>query len=282
MSTLYDALTQKDTLTDLESSIADYIMNNSELVQSISIQQLALNTHTSPASITRFCKKLGVSGFKEFRYRFQQTINMHLLTDKTTDSSLFTNQNSELDMIDKIGTLQRNAIAMTQISLQPSTIKEAVSLIINADNILGIGISDSFIRLSDFTNNMLKINYYIKTAMLQPEQTFLCAQATKNDVVIVISYSGTTAEVLNDARILMTNHVPIIAITAHEKSPLARYAHVVIKIPEFENEDLIMRSLYSKVVIEYTLDVIYSTIYQKNADKNGKHINKTRKQYLNK
>lgn len=51
-----------------------------------------------------------------------------------------------------------------------------------------------------------------------------------HDIVIAISYSGKTAEILNLAPFIKNMNIPLIALTADAKSPLARLAEVHISI----------------------------------------------------
>lgn len=59
-------------LTETENYIIDYFKKNMQSVFTKNIRQLALLTHTSTGSIERAVKKLGYSGFSDFKYT-----NMH-------------------------------------------------------------------------------------------------------------------------------------------------------------------------------------------------------------
>ncbi|MDO4589611.1 MAG: MurR/RpiR family transcriptional regulator [Fusobacterium sp.] len=54
--------------------IADYIRYNQSIVSFISINQLAKETDTSPATITRFSKNLGFRGYPDFQKIFQKEV----------------------------------------------------------------------------------------------------------------------------------------------------------------------------------------------------------------
>ncbi|TIP54446.1 MAG: MurR/RpiR family transcriptional regulator, partial [Mesorhizobium sp.] len=53
-----------------QSRIAHFIAQNPELLGDISISKLARQTNSGEASIVRFCRTLGFSGFREFRMAF--------------------------------------------------------------------------------------------------------------------------------------------------------------------------------------------------------------------
>ena len=54
--------------------IADYIKYNQSIISFISINQLAKETETSPATITRFSKNLGFKGYPDFQKIFQKEV----------------------------------------------------------------------------------------------------------------------------------------------------------------------------------------------------------------
>ncbi|GKS55157.1 hypothetical protein EMLAB_17720 [Enterococcus mundtii] len=63
-----EKLTQQETFTTNEKRIADYLRMNLEAAVYMTIEELAKETYTSHSAIIRFCKKIGYSGFKEFRF----------------------------------------------------------------------------------------------------------------------------------------------------------------------------------------------------------------------
>lgn len=64
----------QDRFTPIENDIAGYVLNNFEDVVNESIASLAEKSSTSEASITRFCRKLGFSGFNKFKIALAQDI----------------------------------------------------------------------------------------------------------------------------------------------------------------------------------------------------------------
>lgn len=65
--------------THAEVEIAHYILNHGEDVLNLSIKELAKRTYTSPATIVRLCRKLGLEGYNDFKISIQQNYNIHLL-----------------------------------------------------------------------------------------------------------------------------------------------------------------------------------------------------------
>ncbi len=64
-----------ETLTHTEILISDLIKNNLEQVCSMSITELAIFTNVSPSKITKYSKRLGFSGYKEFIHQINLDFN---------------------------------------------------------------------------------------------------------------------------------------------------------------------------------------------------------------
>lgn len=59
-------------LTATEADILCYCLQNTAEIEKLSIRQLAEKCHVSKSTIVRVCKKIGLSGFSEFKYQIQQ------------------------------------------------------------------------------------------------------------------------------------------------------------------------------------------------------------------
>lgn len=60
--------TQVSSLNETEAQVYNYVMMNRNKVMDESIRELAHDTHVSTATVIRFCKKMGCSGFLELKY----------------------------------------------------------------------------------------------------------------------------------------------------------------------------------------------------------------------
>ena len=145
---------------------------------------------------------------------------------------------------------------------------------------MGVGVADSFVRLIDFQNKMLKIGKSVRITILQSEQIFLCTQATPADCGLLVSYTGKTAETLNEARILAGRGIPTVAITSGADSPLAQIVDVPILLPGIEDAAGAAYTLASQIALEYVLNVLFSIIYSQSFDEARRHLRQSKSLYL--
>ncbi|MEJ8738123.1 MurR/RpiR family transcriptional regulator [Erysipelotrichaceae bacterium HCN-30851] len=278
---VYLRLLEAEGFSKTEKEIAEYITKNHREIVNMSIQELANNTYTSTTTIIRFCKKLGFNGYREFKVQFSQDLHAYLLSNHKIDlNSPFTGKESFEHVAHNMAYLTKRTIELCQITLDFDEISAIVKQILLAENIIAIGVSDTFIRIIDFQNKMIKINQFVRISHFQPDQAYLCTCATENDIAILVSYSGKTPEVINEAKILKKRNVPIVAITSDKHSPLAKYSNYMMLLPNEENKLIANYSFASQIAIEYALNALYACIYNVNFEQNKQHILSNRQNYL--
>lgn len=61
-----------------EKEIGRYILNHGEEVLNMSVKELAKKTYTSPATIVRLCKKIGLKGYNDFKIKYSAELQYDL------------------------------------------------------------------------------------------------------------------------------------------------------------------------------------------------------------
>lgn len=259
--------------TSNEKNIAKYILEQPEKVIDMSIRQLAEATFTSPSGIVRFTKKIGFTSYKKFTIQLSKDVADYLEELEYIDANFpFSRFDNEIEISVKIAKLSSEIIFQTQKLLTQESLQEATDLIMNANSIYGIGVSHSYNRLMDFYTKLLRIRKYIKLMPLQSDQYHLTNEAKKGDVAIIVSYGGTTAEILNDAKEFHKKGIQIIAVTSNLTGELSKVASAILPLPKRENPEENISTFVSQVSIEYILNTLYSCIYRRDYRENIKNI----------
>ncbi|MCT3402525.1 MurR/RpiR family transcriptional regulator [Lactobacillus helveticus] len=266
---ILDRLKDSDDFTESEIEIATFILKNTDLVLHSSISKLAFYTYSSPATIVRFCKKLNCNGYKDFKLVLSCDFLNNVNAIKTTNFDLpFDSSDSTPAIARKIEQLNIDIISETRRNLDYNQLDLAVKILTHARKVLGIGVSDSFLRLKDFQLKLLKIGINLELIDYQAEQYHLANMAGKGDAAVIISNSGVTAEIVNDAQILVSKGADIIAVTSNPNSQLAKLATVTLLIPENSKRGEKISNISSQSSIDYVLNVLYSCWFQTNYRKN--------------
>ncbi|WP_010168256.1 MurR/RpiR family transcriptional regulator [Candidatus Epulonipiscium viviparus] len=202
-------------LTKLETDFLSYINQNPEFVIQNTIKDIGTDAFISPASIIRFCKKLGYSSFSEFRY--------HLRT-------LFINKPNNLqnkkiiEVINHQFNLYLNAIDISKII-------EIVPLLTQSNILLyGKGTNAYFI---DYLATQLSL---LNLSVLSYRDAQLAKVYASNigqgGIALILCYSGETQVSIDLALSAKQNHYKIILITRNIQSSLASIADYCLLIPE--------------------------------------------------
>lgn len=262
-------LESTSSLSNSEEIIAQYILTKKENIEKLSTKDLASATYTSPSTVVRLSKKLGFSGWNEFKEKYLEELQyLHQHFSNIDPNFPFTPNETFMSIASKIGHLASETIEDTLSLLKNEDLKKAVDLLNNAEIINVYGISNSLLMAFDFKHKMLRINRPVEIMSLQDEQLFVASNSSTNHCAILISYSGESEEVLKIAKILRKNKTAIIAITSIGENTLNNFSDCTLSITTREK-------LYSKIAtystnnsIHLILDILYSCLFKINYKQN--------------
>ena len=142
----------KETLNT--KKIAEYIKYNQSIISFISINELAKETKTSPATITRFSKNLGFKGYPDFQKIFQKEVEQQTSYMKGLKSSITEREDSSSVLQEMINTNIELLQEMDVLEIEKS-LDQAVEWIKNSRKLYILGARGSY-ALAYYLYFMLK------------------------------------------------------------------------------------------------------------------------------
>lgn len=252
------------SLTPNEEILNEYILKNINDIIYMTIYELSEKTYTSVSTIVRYCQKLDVSGFKAFKIELTKAIAESEILGQENYSELSHNlaveDSSFLETAQNVSNVTTFIVEQTQQLFSEESLKQSVELLLNAKNIYAIGVSDSYLRLQHFQIKLLKLGIQIQMIPLQPEQFYLAHFSGPDDLAILVSQGGQTAEILNDARLFHKNNTPILTITSNTTGYLAQVSSVTLPVPTVKENEKPHTQFAAQIAIEYVLNVLYSLV----------------------
>ncbi|EUJ26150.1 putative transcriptional regulator [Listeria floridensis FSL S10-1187] len=231
------------TFTETEQHLYRFIMKNRDKVVYMRVRELSESTHVSPASIVRFTRKLGFDGFSEFKVQLKQEIRS-TGKRKTADT---------VEVLEEFfeRTLNRD---------YEKQLEEAVQMIAGASLVVFFGIGTSGILAeygSRYFSNLKKRTFYIKDPFYpNPAEQF------DNAVIIILSVSGETDHVIDQAQNMREYGSKIISITNTGKNTLAALSD--INIPYFVTPEMIDRTnITTQIPVLFLLESIAKKTYNR-------------------
>ncbi|WJF89859.1 MurR/RpiR family transcriptional regulator [Paraburkholderia bonniea] len=216
-----------------ERKLANYIVDTPREVLDLSMTEVAARAGVSQPTIARFCRALGFSGFREFKIRLAQAIVAEVPTvyrdvrpDEPTPG-----------VAAKV--LDRTISALIQVrnNLSADSVEAALTLLSQARRIEFYGAGGSGIATLDVQHKFFRLG--MPSVAYADPHTFLMSAAllAEGDVVVAISNTGRTRDIVDAAQAALNAGAKVIAIT-HGHSPLARLATVGLFANVDEDADI--------------------------------------------
>lgn len=122
-----------NNLTERELDICRYILEHPEQIEEMSSRELGHATFTSAASVTRFCQKIGVKGFPEFKLKLIQELRNGLMEEgDITAAVTMSERENAVTMARKVQQVQAQAAEETQRELSYSQLVRVGRMIAEA------------------------------------------------------------------------------------------------------------------------------------------------------
>lgn len=215
----------KKELTPKETKIVEFIEQNDQDVMRYSITELALKCNSSESSIVRLCKKIGYKGFQELKIALAQNTSEQY-SSKYLQSDVEPGD-SKRDIAAKVFDASIQALMDTMTILTDEKLENGMKLIAEAEKISFFGVGGAGVVATDAYHRFCKLKKPCQVFTDYYSQVNKSLVADENDLIIAISHSGKTRDVLVSLQNAKNNCAKIIAITQFGNSPITQLADVV-------------------------------------------------------
>ncbi|PTO39429.1 RpiR family transcriptional regulator [Enterococcus mundtii] len=271
-----EKLTQQETFTTNEKRIADYLRMNLEAAVYMTIEELAKETYTSHSAIIRFCKKIGYSGFKEFRFELGREVHQLVAQfNQVIDPNFpFTVEDDAKMIAKKMADLSIQAIKKAQFQIEDQSLETIATVLNKAERIFLFAKGDSQTTARKFQNKLVKLNKFLILAEEYSDSSWNAANLTKNDCAIFISYSGRIHHYERILTYLRHIGAPSLLITGNEQSEMAKKAAMRLVVSQEEYDFAKVATFSSQIAFDYVLNTLYSLMYAQNYQDNLLNLKK--------
>lgn len=208
------------SLYEAEKKIADYVINNKEKVIEMTVSELATQSNVSEATIVRFCKKCDLKGF----YDLKINIAKEMVNSKDKKDSKVSNELDSNNITQSLQNILANKIEelkQTISMMHEEDIKKILDAIKNARIVQFAAVGNTIPVAMDGTYKFNQLGILSVTNTIWETQLAFSYTLTKEDVVIVISNSGSSKKLVTLLEIANERKATTISITNHENSPVA-------------------------------------------------------------
>ena len=250
MNTLDKIQNHLERLSKSERKVAEVILASPQTAIHSSIATLARMADVSEPTVNRFCRRLDTKGFPDFKLHLAQSlangtpyVNRNVEEDDSVDSytsKIFESVMASLDTV--------------KANLDIAAINRAVDLLTQAKKISFFGLGASAAVAHDAMNKFFRFTipvvYFDDIVM----QRMSCMNSGEGDVVVLISHTGRTKNLVEMAHLARENDATVLAITSRD-TPLAQAATLALLLDVPEDTDVYM-PMVSRIAQLTLIDVL--------------------------
>ncbi len=257
----------KKSFTNSEKKIFEYIEKNPENIIHMNIRDISNEIKIGETTVIRFCKKIGFKGYHDFKISLignisrRKELNNHkieILSDENYNA-----------LAEKIYNNSFNVLKDTLSLINNNTLDECINLISYSKHIEFIGIGYSNLTAQDAKYKFLRIGKSVAAHSDPHLFKMLSSISNKNDLIVGISQSGETKEVVDALKNAKKRGTKTIAITNNDNTEITKYADYIL-INGFKDKIFETGSFSERISQLFIIELLYLGVLSRNKSKSTK------------
>lgn len=258
MSPLVKIRSERDQMSAVERRIADFILDNAQLLRDYSSQQLANALGISQSSVVKFTQKLGFKGYPDLKYSVGEAIARAINGDNE-EAAARTDRDTDESLASNLWWLKSEAEEATRLINPPQTltaVSEAIGHAGDCGKVFIIGVGEDDIHARSFALKlsllgMLTVHNFDTARMIANAST-----ATADDVLVVFSEHGNHPALCKISRYFHERRGRVVSVTRHTANPLRALADMALLVSAHDDRAYIQSLLYQSA-LQHLLDGVF-------------------------
>jgi RpiR family carbohydrate utilization transcriptional regulator len=263
--------TIRQTMPEMRKSevkVAVYVLDNPESVVHMRIVDLAQEAKVSEPTIVRFCRALGLNGFQEFKVRMAQSNSIM----PTFGQFAINSDDSGAQIVKKIFDTSINQIIKVSNYLDDLQFSDAVAALVKSKRVEFYGFGASGAVALDAMHKFFRLQF-ASVAYSDPHmQTMSAATLEKDDVVVAISQSGRTKDLLHSMQVAQDQGAKVISLSP-PNTPVSDRADLPIFVHINEDTD-VFTPMTSRIAHLLVIDCLAVGVAQSKGPEFKEHLSR--------
>ena len=249
-----------EELTELEQEIARYFLQVDTIVDDLSSQQVTQKLHVSQAALTRFAKKCGFTGYREFVFQYQH---------QTNKQDTHSHKHSPLTkrVLRSYSTMREH----TQDLIDEAQLERVAQLIDDAERVYFFGTGSSGLIAREMKLRFMRLGVVCEALTDQDGFAWTTSIMDENCLVLGFSLSGTTQSVLDSLLDAKEMGAKTILFTSAPNKNSQAYTETVL-VANHSQSSYIQR-ISAQLPMLILIDLIYAYFLEINRDSKEKIFN---------
>lgn len=263
MSSLVKIRAERDQMSAIERRIADFVLDNAQLLRDYSSQQLANALGVSQSSVVKFCQKLGFKGYPDLKYAIGDAVARG---DNGDPQDAAPGAGSDAEAAGPADLWRRKSEAEEETrSINPEGTLEAVASALAGAGRAGpgrvfiIGLGEDDIHARAFALRLSLLGILTVHNFDTAHMTASVSAAGTGDVLLVFSEHGKQPALCQIGRTFGERGGTVVTITRHTSNPLRAYADIALLVSAHDERAHIEPLLYHSA-LQNLLDRVFVTL----------------------
>ena len=249
-----------EELTELEQEIARYFLQVDTIVDDLSSQQVTQKLHVSQAALTRFAKKCGFTGYREFVFQYQ-----HQASKQDTHS------HKHSPLTKRVLRSYSNLREQTQDLIDEEQLERVAQLIDDAERVYFFGTGSSGLIAREMKLRFMRLGVVCEALTDQDGFAWTTSIMDENCLVLGFSLSGTTQSVLDSLLDAKDMGAKTILFTSSPSKDCQAYTETVL-VASHSQSSYIQR-ISAQLPMLFLTDLIYAYFLEINRESKEKIFN---------
>lgn len=207
-----------------EAKVADWVLAHPNETVELSISALAQKAGVSEPTIMRFCHALNYDGFHTFKRLLDESLSSGV---PFVHGSISPHDSTD-SIITKLIDQSSAALLTMKQYLDAKELDEAIELLESANQVMCIGHGVSGVVANDIQQKLLRVGIPVSAYTDHHVHSLAASLLTPKDILIAVSHTGKSQDVIDSAQFALTNGAKVIAF-APKESALGEIASVVLE-----------------------------------------------------
>ncbi|SDH92013.1 MurR/RpiR family transcriptional regulator [Pseudomonas abietaniphila] len=215
---------------DLQPSlrkVADFVLRHPLKAATLTIEELAQESLTSPAAVNRLARAIGLKGYTQLKAELVATLQDMVSPVDKLRNEMAQRPSGEFGLTEQIQIATSN-LSRTDANNPPALFDAFVSALIQARKIYILGFGNSAYMAGLAASNLIPFIADAQAISMEggnENAAYRLASITPDDVLLAISLPRYSQDTLQLARFAKERGASVLAITDSPASPLANIAH---------------------------------------------------------
>lgn len=250
-----------DKMTDLEQRIGHYFLDLNSIQEDLSSLQVAQTLHISQAALTRFAKKCGFKGYREFSFQYLQDLQKLQTEADNMQSSLSRHVLYNYNQIHQ----------QTKELIDEEKLKRVAQIIEEADRVYFFGTGSSGLVARDMKLRFMRLGVVCEALTDQDGFAWTTSILDKNCLVIGFSLSGQTQSIIDSLIDAKNMGAKTILVTGQPEKIQEDFTEVVPVALQSKPEFILRISAQFPMLL--MIDLIYAFFLEINREKKERIFN---------